>query len=143
MSKFRSKGKVEPVGRYFLAHMATKQMRLLALFSLMLLTLSGCIFGYVAPAPDGYHGNFVLTRDAQLTECYLGPGIWSDKSGTCIVFDCSSDCSSVSVGTSIEVLHTWVNADDVLDVSVRVGSTGKVAHVYAAWEEFKKYLARR
>ena len=129
---------------YFSIDVAIKQLSSLVFFTCMCLALSGCIFGYVVPAPDGYHGDFVLTRDAQLTDCSLGPGFWSSsKSGTCIVFDCSSDCSSVPMGTPIKVLHTFVNAEGISDVSVRVGSTGQVAHLYGTWEGFKKYLARR
>jgi hypothetical protein len=109
------------------------------------LALAGCIFGYVSPAPDGFQGRFVLKVDAQLSSCDLGPGIWSGSTrGTCIGFRCYEDCVHIPTGTPIEVLHTFVHADGVRDVSVRVGtgSNEKVAHLYGTWENFSQYLAR-
>ena len=107
--------------------------------------LTGCIFGYVAPAPDGFQGHFVLNVDAQLTSCDLGPGVWSGSTpGTCLALRCYGDCAPVPVGTPIEILHTFVHADGIRDISVRVGSgsSGNLAHLYGSWDEFQRYLVR-
>ncbi len=122
-------------------------MRMLALSTVAAcLSLTGCIFGYIAPAPDGFRGDFVLKDDAQLTSCSLGPGMWSGSTpGTCIGFGCSENCISVPAGTPVRVLHTFVHADGIEDVSIRVGegSGARVAHLYGTWGGFKEHLARR
>ncbi|HEX6832818.1 MAG TPA: hypothetical protein VF132_04730 [Rudaea sp.] len=110
------------------------------------LSLAGCIFGYYAAAPEGYGGEFVLNRTAWLDSCGLGPGLWSGSTaGTCLVLSCEgSDCVELKPGTPVRATHTFVTADGIRDVTLRIGrgADSKQAHAYGSFDGIKEALVR-
>ena len=116
------------------------------LLALLCVDLGGCVFGYYAPAPDGFHGDFVLKSAAQLGTCDIGPGMWSGSTpAPCLLFACSENCVPLPAGTPITVLHTFVDANGTRDVTMRIGGAGggKTAHAFGTWDQVQQILLRR
>jgi hypothetical protein len=106
--------------------------------------LTGCIFGYYAPAPDGYRGDFVLASKATIDSCDIGPGLWSGSTPAICIYpgECTCDQGTIlPAGTPVKVLHEFVF--EGTDVSLRVGSGAKSKVVHTRrWEQVKQILQR-
>lgn len=108
------------------------------------LGLTGCIFGYYAPAPDGYRGDFVLASRATIESCDIGPGLWSGSTpATCIYpGECACDRGTVlPAGTAVKVLHEFVLEGEDVSLRVGTGAATKVVHT-RQWDQMKKILKR-
>jgi hypothetical protein len=112
------------------------------------LALGGCVFGYYAPAPKGYDGDWVISSGGAIIDsCSLGPGLWSGTTpGLCIYppsYACAanSSCKKVPAGTPVRVLGELVREGE--DVSLRVGRDDdqRVVHTLY-WDRIKPILER-
>jgi hypothetical protein len=93
------------------------------------LALSGCVFGYYALAPADYHGAFVLSADASIGECDIGPGLWTTEVMSTCIYVGGCQCSTPTIaprGTRIRVLHRFTGDHEDVTLRVGEGSTSRV-----------------